>query len=377
MSSSDAANGASAFVVDYDEANNVTTFTVDFRFDGASMQKILDQRVGVGGSPGAYYSRVNPGYEVSGTFARGSVNYDSEKDEMHTPAQIEAAFEADVPACSAFYYQYWSWTDEETFCASAGYWNSTNLNFWQDYAHVEYKKDGVWVNVANDNVNFASPENASQIRSIAERLVAALGLGDTDELQYGVNWRVVSDDIATAWIYRPTWVADWTQSEWNEYFKIESSVEAVFDCMTVDQDGEYIYQPTLTAALASNDTTVIVNKDTEVGTLIIPAGKTVIEREGEITILDPDNSEIEGGYEKKSGLVANVEVDENDEFADGTERVAIAGFVKGQIESLIESGQSSNRYMMLLGDGENNVGSIEKLENSLKLGRSLKKYILD
>ena len=296
----DAANGASTYNVRYE--NDVTTMEVQFRFDGAAVTKILTQASGVGSDPASFYSTVTPHYdEITATkpFAKGNFNYDPENDTFTTPEAIEAEFERQVPECSAYYHRIWPSVDENTFCSSKSYWDSNSASFWQDYAHVEYKKDGVWVDAQRDNVNFKSPETNAEIRSVASRLVDALGLESEDELVYGENWRVKANETATAWIYRDDYRLE--NATKKEYFKIYGTVEAAFDYMTVDEDGEYVYQPSFEAAMASEYETVIVNKDTEVDRLEIPAGKTVIEREGELTVADPVHSQVLGEYIKQDG----------------------------------------------------------------------------
>ena len=362
----DAANGLSAVDIAYE--NGVTSLDVQVRFDGASIDKVLNQASGVNSTPGSFYATVNPNYGFTTPFGKGNFNYTPGVDEPNTPEEFEQGFTAQVDECSAYYQR---WYGPNFSCNSWSYWSSNSSAFWQDYGYIQYKKDGNWITAPSDQVNFAMPTQASEVRSNRDRLVAALGLESADELEYGVNWRFVGDETATAWIYRDTKSDTYPVSAQNEYIKIHTTVEYVFDYMTLDANNNPIYHATLEDALASEDNTIILNKDTVVDTLNVPAGKTLIEREGELTILDPENSNIEGEYDKKGELELAMSGDKNDESASEEERAAIAEFVKAQTGALIASGESKNQKVVFWDDEENDIAGIEVLKNSLKLGRTL------
>ena len=272
--------------------NGVTSLNVRVRFDGASLEKILNQSSGKGSTPGRYYATIDPKYGFTKPFAKGNYNYTPGVDEPDTPEDFEAGFAAQLEECSEYYMAHYG-----IACDTWAYWESNSSPFWQDYGYIQYKKDGNWIDATSDTVNFGKVADASQVRSNGERLVAALGLESADDLQYGVNWRFLGDETATAWIYRDTY----PNSTRDEYIKIHTTVEYVFDYMTLDENNNPIYHATLEDALTSDDDTIILNKDTEVDTVNIPVGKTLIEREGELTVNDLANSSIKGVYSKQDG----------------------------------------------------------------------------
>ena len=292
----DAASGLSDIDITYE--NGVTSLDVVVRFDGASIDKVLNQASGVGSVPGSFYASVDPKYGFTTPFGKGNYNYTPGVDEPTTPEEFEQGFADQIDECSEYYQR---WYGPSFSCDSWAYWSSSSSAFWQDYGYIQYKKDGNWITAPSDQTNFATPTQASDIRSNRDRLVAALGLESADELEYGVNWRFVGDETATAWIYRDTKAATYPVSNQDEYIKIHTTVEYVFDYMTLDANGNPIYHETLQDALDSEDATVILNKDTVVDTITIPAGKTLIEREGKLTINDTLHSSILGTYTKQDG----------------------------------------------------------------------------
>ncbi len=290
---SDGASELSEYQVTYE--NGVTTLDIEVRFDGASIDKVLNQASGKGSTPGSFYATIDPHYGFTKPFAKGNFDYVQGSDsEPNTPEEFEQGFADQLDDCDAYYKQIFG---QDFTCDSWDYWESNSSAFWQTYGYIQYKKNGVWVTAPSDKTNFASPTTAAQARPNRDRLVDALELADASELQYGVNWRFVGNGTNTAWIYRDTY----PNPTRNEYIKTNISINYVFDYMTIDANGNPIYHTTLQDALNSEDATVILNKDTTVDTITIPAGKTLIEREGELTISDPLHSTVNGTYTKKDG----------------------------------------------------------------------------
>lgn len=300
--------GNSEVTVSVDATEGITTLNIDFKLDDTMLAKILAQKSGNGSYVGDYYATINSGFddmvltngEGGAKVYRTNFSYEAgEEDDYDTTAEIEARYAA---LCEAGNYYYYG-------CNTLEHWYGSALAQWDAPVTVFYRTEHAgsgWAAAYWTYVGEGGSHNAWDLYrvdggthpqiSIGDRLAELLGK-DKSELQYGVDWMIRANNYGGIWIYRD----NYTNPTVSKYLNVVFNVENAFDYAGTNDNVDFVRYESFEAALAGSESTVIVNKNTTIDRLIIPEGKTVVERNGVLTVNDPVHSQILGTYQRQDG----------------------------------------------------------------------------
>ena len=251
---SDGLGGLTTFTKSYDSINNINNLKVVLTVDETVIDTILAQKPGVGGNLSYFYMGINPNIGITSMYKQ---NYYYAVDTTKTVDEIKEELKESI-------------TDSD-LSSNGVVWNIGLMIQYYDTTSNSWKLS----NTPGDGVT-----------SISGDLVSKLGLTDSSELEYGVNFRF-------AMYENYNWYYVWTDINPNnssgslgleEYIKV--SYEIAFP-VTSSNDEESVYHITLKDAIENGHNNIIINSNIELTEdITIPEGTKVTIAEGKTVTLN-------------------------------------------------------------------------------------------
>ena len=268
ITADDGLGGISTFTKTYDAKNDVNNLKVSLVVNEDSINKILNQKPGVGAQLSTFYIGISPNTGNVPVYKENYYYY-------HTDTKTIDQIKADVLAR----------IDEDDLSNTETVWPIGVGILYYDSSNSKWVKS----DTAGDGVT-----------TCRQDLMNKLGLNDSSELKYGVNFRFFMYNNLDWWMVwsdknpateAPTKV---------EYIKV--SYEILFPIKS-SNGTESVFHTSLKDAIENGHDEITINEDLRVTEdLTIPEGKTLIIPEG-VTLYIADDVNIDGDVQKNGTIL--------------------------------------------------------------------------
>lgn len=268
ITADDGLGGISTFTKTYDAKNDVNNLKVSLVVNEDSINKILNQKPGVGAQLSTFYIGISPNTGNVPVYKENYYYY-------HTDTKTIDQIKADVLAR----------IDEDDLSNTETVWPIGVGILYYDSANSKWVKS----DTAGDGVT-----------TCRQDLMNKLGLKDSSELKYGVNFRFFMYNNLDWWmVWSDKNPATETPTK-VEYIKV--SYEILFPIKS-SNGTESVFHTSLKDAIENGHDEITINEDTRVTEdLTIPEGKTLIIPEG-VTLYIADDVNIDGDIQKNGTIL--------------------------------------------------------------------------
>lgn len=263
ITADDGLGGISTFTKTYDAKNDVNNLKVSLVVNEDSINKILNQKPGVGAQLSTFYIGISPNTGNVPVYKENYYYY-------HTDTKTIDQIKADVLAR----------IDEDDLSNTETVWPIGVGILYYDSSNSKWVKS----DTAGDGVT-----------TCRQDLMNKLGLNDSSELKYGVNFRFFMYNNLDWWmVWSDKNPATETPTK-VEYIKV--SYEILFPIKS-SNGTESVFHTSLKDAIENGHDEITINEDLRVTEdLTIPEGKTLIIPEG-VTLYIADDVNIDGDVQK-------------------------------------------------------------------------------
>ena len=268
ITADDGLGGISTFTKTYDAKNDVNNLKVSLVINEDSINKILNQKPGVGAQLSTFYIGISPNTGNVPVYKENYYYY-------HTDTKTIDQIKADVLARIG----------EDDLSNTETVWPIGVGILYYDSSNSKWVKS----DTAGDGVT-----------TCRQDLMNKLGLNDSSELKYGVNFRFFMYNNLDWWMVwsdkNPT-----TETPTKvEYIKV--SYEILFPIKS-SNGTESVFHTSLKDAIENGHDEITINEDLRVTEdLTIPEGKTLIIPEG-VTLYIADDVNIDGDVQKNGTIL--------------------------------------------------------------------------
>ena len=268
ITADDGLGGISTFTKTYDAKNDVNNLKVSLVINEDSINKILNQKPGVGAQLSTFYIGISPNTGNVPVYKENYYYY-------HTDTKTIDQIKTDVLAR----------IDEDDLSNTETVWPIGVGILYYDSSNSKWVKS----DTAGDGVT-----------TCRQDLMNKLGLNDSSELKYGVNFRFFMYNNLDWWMVwsdkNPT-----TETPTKvEYIKV--SYEILFPIKS-SNGTESVFHTSLKDAIENGHDEITINEDTRVTEdLTIPEDKTLIIPEG-VTLYIADDVNIDGNVQKNGTIL--------------------------------------------------------------------------
>ena len=268
ITADDGLGGISTFTKTYDAKNDVNNLKVSLVVNEDSINKILNQKPGVGAQLSTFYIGISPNTGNVPVYKENYYYY-------HTDTKTIDQIKADVLAR----------IDEDDLSNTETVWPIGVGILYYDSSNSKWVKS----DTAGDGVT-----------TCRQDLMNKLGLNDSSELKYGVNFRFFMYNNLDWWmVWSDKNPATETPTK-VEYIKV--SYEILFPIKS-SNGTESVFHTSLKDAIENGHDEITINEDTRVTEdLTIPEGKTLIIPEG-VTLYIADDVNIDGDVQKNGTIL--------------------------------------------------------------------------
>lgn len=268
ITADDGLGGISTFTKTYDAKNDVNNLKVSLVVNEDSINKILNQKPGVGAQLSTFYIGISPNTGNVPVYKENYYYY-------HTDTKTIDQIKADVLAR----------IDEDDLSNTETVWPIGVGILYYDSANSKWVKS----DTAGDGVT-----------TCRQDLMNKLGLNDSSELKYGVNFRFFMYNNFDWWmVWSDKNPATETPTK-VEYIKV--SYEILFPIKS-SNGTESVFHTSLKDAIENGHDEITINEDLRVTEdLTIPEGKTLIIPEG-VTLYIADDVNIDGDVQKNGTIL--------------------------------------------------------------------------
>ena len=268
ITADDGLGGISTFTKTYDAKNDVNNLKVSLVVNEDSINKILNQKPGVGAQLSTFYIGISPN---TGNVPVYNENYYYYHTDTKTIDQIKADVLARI--------------DEDDLSNTETVWPIGVGILYYDSSNSKWVKS----DTAGDGVT-----------TCRQDLMNKLGLNDSSELKYGVNFRFFMYNNLDWWmVWSDKNPATETPTK-VEYIKV--SYEILFPIKS-SNGKESVFHTSLKDAIENGHDEITINEDLRVTEdLTIPEGKTLIIPEG-VTLYIADDVNIDGDVQKNGTIL--------------------------------------------------------------------------
>lgn len=268
ITADDGLGGISTFTKTYDAKNDVNNLKVSLVVNEDSINKILNQKPGVGAQLSTFYIGISPNTGNVPVYKENYYYY-------HTDTKTIDQIKADVLAR----------IDEDDLSNTETVWPIGVGILYYDSSNSKWVKS----DTAGDGVT-----------TCRQDLMNKLGLKDSSELKYGVNFRFFMYNNLDWWmVWSDKNPATDTPTK-VEYIKV--SYEILFPIKS-SNGTESVFHTSLKDAIENGHDEITINEDTRVTEdLTIPEGKTLIIPEG-VTLYIADDVNIDGDIQKNGTIL--------------------------------------------------------------------------
>lgn len=268
ITADDGLGGISTFTKTYDAKNDVNNLKVSLVVNEDSINKILNQKPGVGAQLSTFYIGISPNTGNVPVYKENYYYY-------HTDTKTIDQIKADVLAR----------IDEDDLSNTETVWPIGVGILYYDSSNSKWVKS----DTAGDGVT-----------TCRQDLMNKLGLKDSSELKYGVNFRFFMYNNLDWWmVWSDKNPATETPTK-VEYIKV--SYEILFPIKS-SNGTESVFHTSLKDAIENGHDEITINEDTRVTEdLTIPEGKTLIIPEG-VTLYIADDVNIDGDIQKNGTIL--------------------------------------------------------------------------
>ena len=274
ITADDGLGGISTFTKTYDAKNDVNNLKVSLVVNEDSINKILNQKPGVGAQLSTFYIGISPNTGNVPVYKENYYYY-------HTDTKTIDQIKADVLAR----------IDEDDLSNTETVWPIGVGILYYDSSNSKWVKS----DTAGDGVT-----------TCRQDLMNKLGLNDSSELKYGVNFRFFmynNLDWWMVWSDKNPVTATPTKVE---YIKV--SYEILFPIKS-SNGTESVFHTSLKDAIENGHDEITINKDLVIDeNLTIPENKTLIVNDGVTLTISEDASLT---FEEGSGLDGNGLIEKN------------------------------------------------------------------
>ena len=268
ITADDGLGGISTFTKTYDAKNDVNNLKVSLVVNEDSINKILNQKPGVGAQLSTFYIGISPNTGNVPVYKENYYYY-------HTDTKTIDQIKADVLAR----------IDEDDLSNTETVWPIGVGILYYDSSNSKWVKS----DTAGDGVT-----------TCRQDLMNKLGLNDSSELKYGVNFRFFMYNNLDWWmVWSDKNPATETPTK-VEYIKV--SYEILFPIKS-SNGTESVFHTSLKDAIENGHDEITINEDLRVTEdLTIPEGKTLIIPEG-VTLYIADDVNIDGDVQKNGTIL--------------------------------------------------------------------------
>ena len=268
ITADDGLGGISTFTKTYDAKNDVNNLKVSLVVNEDSINKILNQKPGVGAQLSTFYIGISPNTGNVPVYKENYYYY-------HTDTKTIDQIKADVLAR----------IDEDDLSNTETVWPIGVGILYYDSSNSKWVKS----DTAGDGVT-----------TCRQDLMNKLGLNDSSELKYGVNFRFFMYNNLDWWmVWSDKNPATVTPTK-VEYIKV--SYEILFPIKS-SNGTESVFHTSLKDAIENGHDEITINEDLRVTEdLTIPEGKTLIIPEG-VTLYIADDVNIDGDVQKNGTIL--------------------------------------------------------------------------
>lgn len=268
ITADDGLGGISTFTKTYDAKNDVNNLKVSLVVNEDSINKILNQKPGVGAQLSTFYIGISPN---TGNVPVYKENYYYYHSDTKTIDQIKADVLARI--------------DEDDLSNTETVWPIGVGILYYDSSNSKWVKS----DTAGDGVT-----------TCRQDLMNKLGLNDSSELKYGVNFRFFMYNNLDWWmVWSDKNPATETPTK-VEYIKV--SYEILFPIKS-SNGTESVFHTSLKDAIENGHDEITINEDLRVTEdLTIPEGKTLIIPE-DVTLYIADDVNIDGDVQKNGTIL--------------------------------------------------------------------------
>ena len=268
ITADDGLGGITTFTKTYDAKNDVNNLKVSLVVNEDSINKILNQKPGVGAQLSTFYIGISPNTGNVPVYKENYYYY-------HTDTKTIDQIKADVLAR----------IDEDDLSNTETVWPIGVGILYYDSSNSKWVKS----DTAGDGVT-----------TCRQDLMNKLGLNDSSELKYGVNFRFFMYNNLDWWmVWSDKNPATETPTK-VEYIKV--SYEILFPIKS-SNGTESVFHTSLKDAIENGHDEITINEDLRVTEdLTIPEGKTLIIPEG-VTLYIADDVNIDGDVQKNGTIL--------------------------------------------------------------------------
>lgn len=268
ITADDGLGGISTFTKTYDAKNDVNNLKVSLVVNEDSINKILNQKPGVGAQLSTFYIGISPNTGNVPVYKENYYYY-------HTDTKTIDQIKADVLAR----------IDEDDLSNTETVWPIGVGILYYDSANSKWVK---------------SDTAGNGVTTCRQDLMNKLGLTDSSELKYGVNFRFFMYNNLDWWmVWSDKNPATETPTK-VEYIKV--SYEILFPIKS-SNGTESVFHTSLKDAIENGHDEITINEDLRVTEdLTIPEGKTLIIPE-DVTLYIADDVNIDGDIQKNGTIL--------------------------------------------------------------------------